>query len=390
MWRSTVFTENENSDQSISEDDDLNEGVHVSLGISADIKGEVQILSQLDMLRDANEVNHERDQTSLSQKSQADTCDEDDVEFPIFANNGDFTYACNSDEDVISDNEITGNCMQLSKRFAYEADNYQKNVHSSIGGNGKDGICTWLAANTESDAFINVKDDADSVSLLSASAKVKRSSKGGLGKTKHKFSIRTHVNNNLYTDTSLVDEIHTSVKEKDMDESKKYGMITELPVLHTHTTTSIAELLDRVQDEHDISKEHTMKYNITEDISEQPSVGRSLLSVDQRYVEDDVECLGSDTSDEDEDNHQVQEHTLAGYKQKTIADQFQEALGAASTNEEGHTYAVPRLRGIGLFGQLQRVMQIEKERDLYSLNNLQRESTLNHMHVLHVIVRLQT
>nr|GEU79160.1 potassium transporter [Tanacetum cinerariifolium] len=83
----------------------------VSFGVPPQRKGEVQILSQLDMLRDANEVVYERSHSSLLKKRQADMCIEDDVEFPIFVNNDEFTFtpekasAYNSDEEIISDDE---------------------------------------------------------------------------------------------------------------------------------------------------------------------------------------------------------------------------------------------------------------------------------------------
>ncbi|KAI3679025.1 hypothetical protein L6452_38332 [Arctium lappa] len=385
MWRSTAFPENENSDQSISEDDDLNGDLpedHVSLGVPAAKKGEVQILSQLDMLRgaDANEAVHQRNQTSLLQKRQADICVEDDVEFPFFANKCEFTYTlqnasvCNSDEEILSDNEVRGNCMQSSKCFTSEADNYQKIGPSSFGVNRKDGVCTWLAANAEADALGDVNNNADSTTFRHASARAKRSCKGGEGKAKRKFSFRTHSHNdNLLTDVSQAYESRTSIKGKEMDELKNDTKAAELPVSHAHSTTSMAELLVRIRDEHDLPEGSTMKYNKTKGTSEQLSVKRSILSMRHRDIDDDPDCLGSDSSDEDEDNHQIQEPIELESRQKTIADQFQEALGAATTNEEGNINAVPRHTGFGLFGKLQRIMQSEKERDSYFLNQFQKE-----------------
>ncbi|KAI3506654.1 hypothetical protein L1887_21215 [Cichorium endivia] len=323
MWRSTSFPENENSDQSISEDDDSNGDVpqyHVSLGIPAEEKGKVQILSQLDMLRDANEVMHERHQTSLLQKRQPDMWVEDDVEFPYFANKSKFTYnpqgasACNSDEEILSDNEVGGNCMQSSKYLTSEGDNCHKIEPSGFSGDIRDGICTWLAAN------VNTEADADSASFHPVSARAKRSFTvpGGQGKAKHKFSFRTQ----LHNDTLFQDE-------------------------------------------------HAVKYNKTKSTSEQLADKRSILSIDHDYIEDDhPDCLSSDSSEEDEDNHQIQGLTVAVPKQKTIADQFHEVLGA---NEEGNMYAVSRHTGFGLFGKLQRVIHREKERDLYFLSKLQKE-----------------
>ncbi|GKC88022.1 hypothetical protein Tco_1148671, partial [Tanacetum coccineum] len=143
--------------------------------------GEVQILSQLDMLRDANEVVRERNHSSLLQKRQADMCVEDDVEFPIFANNDEFTFtpekasAYYSDEEILSDDEGRGNCMQVSRCFTVETDDYRKCGPSNLGGNRKDGICTWLAENAEADALVNVNDNADFAQFHTLSARAKRS-----------------------------------------------------------------------------------------------------------------------------------------------------------------------------------------------------------------------
>ncbi|GKA69694.1 hypothetical protein Tco_0775758, partial [Tanacetum coccineum] len=98
---------------------------------------------------------------------QADMCFEDDVEFPIFANNDEFTFtpekasASNSDEEILSDDDGRCNCMQLSKCFPVGTDDYQKCEPSSFGGNRKDGICTWLAENAEADALVNVNHNAE-------------------------------------------------------------------------------------------------------------------------------------------------------------------------------------------------------------------------------------
>nr|XP_043636655.1 uncharacterized protein LOC122607696 [Erigeron canadensis] len=363
MWR---IPENENSDQSISEDDDMNGDFledHVSLGNPAEKKGEVQILSQLDLLRDANEGIYEGDRTSLFQKRHTDIYAEDDVELPIFANNEEFTYnpgkviACNSDDEIIiSDTE---GC------------NYQKTRPSSFGGSTKDGVCTWLAVNA--DALINVNDNADCTLFRSVSAKAKRSDKGGPAKAKRKFSIRTKPPvDKLVNDMSCVNECDPSIKGKETDELENCLIPAEFPASHAHTTTSMAELLVRVQNEHDLPEGSTIKYNITEEAPEQLAV-RRISSMYPSDIDDDPDCLASDSSEEDEYNHQVQELIIPDPKQKSIADQFQDALGAASTHAEGYMQALPKHTGFGLFGKLQHIMQSEKDRDSYFLNKLQKE-----------------
>ncbi|KAI7757142.1 hypothetical protein M8C21_029495 [Ambrosia artemisiifolia] len=358
MWRSTVFPENETSDQSISEDDDLDEDLledHVSLGYSAEKKGEVQILSQLDMLSgtDANEVILERNHPN-------------DVEYPNFANNDEIIYtsgkasACDSDEESLLKNQGTGN--------------YQ-NINSFSSGGNRKGVCTWLAENAETDALITANDNC--ASFHSLSSKLKRSSKGGQGKAKHKFSIRIQSHNNsLFEDSSDLYESHTSIKEKEMDGMTNYMMPAEFPISHTHSTTSVAELLLRVQGEHDLPEGSTMNvalYNKTEGQSKEGAVERSILSTDHSDIDDDPDCLDSASSEDNEYNYQIQELIMPESKQKTIADQFHEALGATSTHDNDPMYAVAQRTGFGLFGKLKRVMQIEKEKDSIFLNKLHKE-----------------
>ncbi|PWA82812.1 hypothetical protein CTI12_AA174990 [Artemisia annua] len=147
---------------------------------------------------------------------------------------------------------------------------------SSLGGNKKDGICTWLAEYAEADTLVYVNDNADFSQLHPVSARTKRSVFQG----------------------------------KDVDDMKYHVMPAEISVSHTHTMTSMAELLVRVQDEPDLPEGSIIEYN-----------------------------------------HQALEPAMPEAKQKTIADQFHKALVAASTNEDEHMYAVPRNTGHIHFGK---------------------------------------
>ncbi|XP_076915151.1 uncharacterized protein LOC143574396 [Bidens hawaiensis] len=185
------------------------------------------------MLRgtDANEVIHERNHASLLHKVQLDTCVEDDVEFPNFANKDEITY---------------------TSEKASVADNHLKMNPFSFRGN-TNGVCTWLAENAEADALVNENDDSDCASFHSLSSKLKRSSKGGQGKAKRKFSIRAQSHDDsLFKDSSGAYESHTSIKGKEMDGMTNHMMPAGFPISHTHSTTSVTELLLRVQDERDI------------------------------------------------------------------------------------------------------------------------------------------
>ncbi|XP_035830538.1 uncharacterized protein LOC110865740 isoform X1 [Helianthus annuus] len=169
---------------------------------------------------------HSRSRSQTSER-QIDTCVEDDVKFPNFVNKDEITCilgeasACDFDEEILFKNQGTGDCKQLSTSFTSEADNdnYQ-NINPFISGGNR---------------------------------------KGGQGKAKHKFSIRTQSHkDNLNKDSSDVYESHTLVKEKEMDGMTNYMTPARFPISHTHSTTSVAELLLRVQIEHDLPEGSTV------------------------------------------------------------------------------------------------------------------------------------
>ncbi|GJY75756.1 hypothetical protein Tco_0480872 [Tanacetum coccineum] len=285
---------------------------------------------------------------------QADMCVEDDVEFPIFANNDEFTFtpekasASNSDEEILSDDDGRCNCMQLSKCFPVGTDDYQKCEPSSFGGNRKDRICTWLAENAEADALVNVNHNAEI---------------GGKDKAKHKFSFRRQSHTDIFKDISHVFESDALIKGKEVDDMNNYLMPEEMLVSHTHTTTSMAELLVRVQDEPDLPEGSIVEYNETKSTSRQLAVKRSIPSQNHSDIDDDLDCLRSESSEEDE---VLQPSSSRTCHARIQTEDFHEALGTASTNEEEHMYAAPIYTGW-------RVMHREKERDTYFLNKLPSE-----------------
>ncbi|KAJ0561197.1 hypothetical protein HanHA300_Chr06g0220131 [Helianthus annuus] len=213
-------------------------------------EGDVEILSQLDMLRGTGYA------ILVSLLRQIDTCVEDDVKFPNFVNKDEITCilgeasACDFDEEILFKNQGTGDCKQLSTSFTSEADNdnYQ-NINPFISGGNRKGVCTWLAENAD----INVTNNCASFHSLSSKLRC------GQGKAKHKFSIRTQSHkDNLNKDSSDVYESHTLVKEKEMDGMTNYMTPARFPISHTHSTTSVAELLLRVQIEHDLPEGSTV------------------------------------------------------------------------------------------------------------------------------------
>ncbi|KAA8543125.1 hypothetical protein F0562_021380 [Nyssa sinensis] len=169
MWRKNTFPENQDSDQSISEEEDLASDwpeICISLGGPAEKK--------------------------------VDTCDqkqtcfsiEDDVEIPIFHNEGDFFHSprkasmCNFVEKNISDDE-ENNLFSTSG-----AKDFHKVSLLNIKGKNQDGACTWSEVTKEAEALVHLNENAGCPSSHSVFSKVNRSRKGGQGKVKPKFSFR--------------------------------------------------------------------------------------------------------------------------------------------------------------------------------------------------------
>lgn len=155
-------------------------------------------------------------------------------------------------------------------------------------------------------------------------------------------------------------------------------MTAELAIRHDSTQHSMVELLDCFQD-NDAQPLGTEKQ--TKRKGAQLAFKRGISLLGDRNIDDDPEGLDSGSSNDDEDKHQNLKLIIPESKRKTMVDRFQEALGAASTSDEGHLIALPSHSSIGLFGKLQQVMQREKERDVDFSNRLLMEDKEKSMDV---------
>lgn len=151
------------------------------------------------MLRDGCELGQGTNHTIFTHKRQTDICTEDDVEFPIFTNTNEDHFlclprgaACNSDEDIISDDEVRENKVRSTKFITSGAENCQKIPPPTSGSTRDAEACTWSAANREAEALLHLNENAGRFSFRPVFAKGTMSSKGGQGKAKPKFSFHAH------------------------------------------------------------------------------------------------------------------------------------------------------------------------------------------------------
>ncbi|CAL5437180.1 unnamed protein product [Camellia sinensis] len=383
MWRKANFAGNQDSDQSISEDEDLAHGCSencIALGGTTERKGGLQIQSQLEVLRDTHERDHGTTTAILFNQRQTCFSSEDEVEIPVFHDKGDFISAptmasmCNLGEEIISDDEKIGHGIPGSEKQGAE--------------------CTWSAVTKEAEALVHLIENARSSTLHAVTSNVNRPCKGARGKAKAKskskskflFRFRSHkadiplsqeleTADNRTTENSMVELLENFQGEK-MEQSEIFDMPAEVATGHELPEHSMAELLDNYQEKTGLPLENSKMYTRMKGRSEQPIDERNISPSGERNMdkEDPPEALDSGSSSDDEANVQNLGLIIPESKQKTMTDKFQEAFGSAAINDEGPHFA---LHDIGIFAKLQRVMQSEKKREMDFLKKLQTGASSN-------------
>ncbi|XP_059625705.1 uncharacterized protein LOC132268855 isoform X2 [Cornus florida] len=410
MWQKNNFAENQDSDQSISEEEDCSPdwpGNCISLGGPAE-KGGLQIQSQLEILRDT--CGHGKTGFFI----------EDEVELPFFHNEGDLVRSprrastCKLDGEIFFDEELHNKFhfliqKHLTLAMVFEvkknavlstlpstsgAKDFQKVNPQSFGNESQNEVCTWSTVAKEAKALVHLNENAGCSSSQAFSSKTNWFSKAGRGKAKPKFSFRfqSHKGDSWPVDSkdgndmphkllenidhitmehSVADRVGT-FQGKKMEQLKIYAAPTELAVGHNYAEHSMAELLDGYQESNDLVQRN-FKMNTKTRGKMVQLVKRSIPLLDSGNMDDNnpPETLDSGTSSDEEANVQNLNLIIPESIRKTIAEQFHEALGAASMHGEGPLFALPRQLGVGLFGKLQRVMHSEKERDMDFLKRLQ-------------------
>ncbi|XP_055813388.1 uncharacterized protein LOC129882913 isoform X5 [Solanum dulcamara] len=359
--------EKQDSDQSFSEEEDMGDDKWMTndncLSGSVGNKGGIGVLSQLELLTDVKRLHHPTDtmnshqllQLHSCQQRQTGLCKEDDVEVPFFkSQDGGFinkndhwmALSCSLDEEFCHVSRMTSTCNSEEEIVSDDE------MRPSTDGNFKrDGKSTMpkVSADCKSGVFLNK--DAGCSLLCGASSKSNRSSKGSSSKSKPKFLFQSRpqkkdfalvVHDSCETCTPLsvlplnaeldmqrkniesLDDLLESYGGNEVQQFEENLVSSEVAVVHHPNEHSMAEVLDHFQ--------HT---------SFLPR-GNSKMKVPQILK--------------------------SAIPQRTMADQFHLVLGAVSTNER---LSIARPKQFGLSGRLQQVMQCEKDRDTYFLEKSQ-------------------
>ncbi|KAH7578586.1 hypothetical protein JRO89_XS01G0401900 [Xanthoceras sorbifolium] len=328
---------------------------------------------------------------------------------------------CNSDEEVISDHEDNNVLFKVTPGGKMS---HKDEVHNFVCGK-QDGESTWSAVSKETEALICLNENVFCSSSHSAYTKTNKSCKGSImlmcppfmlhkgsqdknwpvgspsiaqmiklycgsikSKSKPKFSFRfqlhkgglspTLISKNDNSLPSEVDKVPGKLKTIDQEECSIINILedlhgnkaeqsesvpTEVEDLHWSSKRTMADLLDGLQDNSSLLRRNSKMYTSATKKKVQAVEKRISLLGDRTIDSEDLpEFVDSRSSSDDEVNYQNLKLVVPEMKKQTIADRFQEALGATSSDAV-MLMAVPRPSGIGLFGRLQQIMQSEKSID---------------------------
>ncbi|KAL3827846.1 hypothetical protein ACJIZ3_016648 [Penstemon smallii] len=427
MYEGPACQENQDSDQSLSEEEEDLDGNWIentiSLGGPADNKGGVQVLSQLDILRDSHKL-HLADRVSISSPERKTGFCVDEVENPLINDENDYTRhprrtrACHSSEGIMY-LPTMASVSHPDEEIISDDEKVSPHTHEIA----EENVCgTWSEANREVDALVCLHEIVASSSSHGVSLRENKLSKGGnrtKGRPKFLFHYQSH-----NKDLSVVSDVNEKTPSKNFPMPDEIGAVTqgdmnkimaesqlicndneseqqeniivpsELTYKHDSKEHSMAEFLDCFQErsgllrgslETDVNRRGRRDKIVS--VRNMFTLDRENLDDDDDDVDDLPEALGSGpTTPSDDENLLLPENPQSPKSNisKTMADQFHEALGTVSVIDERPTFAFPRPSS-GLFGKLQQVMQSEKERDTLYLKNLSSETnarTCIHVRIL--------
>lgn len=416
MWRQKIFPGDEDSDQSISDEEDFNVDLRascVSLGGPSEKEEVAQLQSQLDMLKGTHGVPWGRIAGNLSPKKQINVFAEDEVEMPKFPDEVGFIFSprkastCNSDEEAISSNEKANALPKFSLTPGVKT--FQKDGFHDFGSGRLDEENTWSVVSKEAKALVRLNENALCSSSSQPTCKVNKSGKGIQSKSKPKFSFRFQSHREGLSSPSIskddnstpckVDELPERIETADCEKHSIAGLLEgfsgkkarqsemvpdEVEDPHWCDDHSAAEHLDGLWDNSSLLRRNSKMNSRTRGKRMQVFSRRSISQLGDRTIDcEDLEPLGSGSSSDDEANYQNPKPAVPEVKRQTIVDRFQEAFGTTSRDEAAFV-AVPRSFGVGLFGKLQQVMQSEKETDVDFLKLQTRVSPNNEPTCLNV------
>ncbi|CAH9111475.1 unnamed protein product [Cuscuta epithymum] len=327
-------TESEDSDQSISEDEDIDykwSTSCVSLGSPADNKGNIGILSQLETLKDL----HKLDCTSMvipeSPERRNELCIDDDVELPVFNNEHHFSVAssCNPDEEIGLFPVLEGICNSEEETVS---DDEKLNV-------------------------VSVKCETESILYEHTEAFYSNNEKSGCSLVCGISPKHIHPTNDphMLGKSGLKDSLG-NMQENEIELIGNDAAPSDIATEHKSSERSMAELLDCFQEKRSLQLGNSVKYY---------NINRTRIT---HFPRRNISPLGDRGADDDDipssDGEEIPQVLKAVVPETTIADQFHEALGSATRNDGIPHVLTTGKHCSGLFFNLQRVMLSEKERDL--------------------------
>ncbi|RAL45094.1 hypothetical protein DM860_015500 [Cuscuta australis] len=396
--RATMLpTGKEDSDQSISEDEDIDYNWTrncVSIGIASDDKqGNIGILSQLETLKDVHKLGCTSMGTTETQERQNKLCVDDDVELPVFNNENHVSVAsaCNSDEEIgffpvldcicNSDEEIISDDEKLnvgSLKCERESTLSRASKHSEAFYFNDENFGCSLVCGISSDPInpANGRQQRVKHRCLLHFDRERGAIHSVVGGESSKCSISSQfpLNEELCTDPHIIEKNILGDSLFNMQENKieltgndmaRSDLATELK----SSERSMAELLDCFQEKKRLQLGNPMKLN---NINE-----TGVKNFSRRIVSTLGEGIAIDDNIPSSDDEETPQVLKAFVPKKTIADQFDEALGSATRNGGISLFSAPELHCSGLFVNLQRVILSEKESDQIFMNHMSKDTVLD-------------
>ncbi|KAL5561515.1 hypothetical protein UlMin_031262 [Ulmus minor] len=400
MWRQQAPQENPDSDQSISDEEDL--GVDwpancVSLAGSSEKKEGLELLSRLEILKGIHEG--ETRISNLSDEKQKSLIFEDDVVIPDSGDEVELICSskegltCNSDEEVISDDEGENLLSNLST--TPEPQKFPKDAMHGFGTEKVESSYSWSAVSREAEELMHLNKSASCYSHPKKSYRGKgkakfsfrfQSNKEGLlcsSKDESSLSLNIHEvpkrfdAKELITNDNTVAELLEDIQD---EEENLPEIVPEVEALgNACIEKSMAELLDGCHHKYSPLRENYDTHTRTRGKKVKLVTKKNIYLLEDRVAnsEDSAELVGSGSSSDSETSDKELPLAIPTMKKQTIVDQFQEALGSTSLNEERTLVTVHKPLRSGLFWKLQQVMQSEKERDMDFLKTFQNRASQN-------------
>ncbi|XP_019053553.1 PREDICTED: uncharacterized protein LOC104599019 isoform X2 [Nelumbo nucifera] len=408
MWRQNCFSENEDSDQSISDGEDPED--EKSLCRPERTKDQLPVLSQLETLKECerppgvgiDELGFGREKSWRSfQKHMGASFEESELP-GLHDGKGENAFAHKSyDEERISDDEDYNMVSKFS--VISGANKFQKDHLHILENENKNESCIQSAVLKEANKFLFSHKEDGNYSFHTANSETRKIWKGR-SKVKPRFSIRHWLHKEatppllmmkdednksssvpkLYEGLgnlehkvmghSMTELLEGLQEEKETQSDLHLGSVERVTPGHGNLEHSMTEFLNGFQGQN-CELKRTYKMNSkTKGRKLWPGAKRNISHLGDRILQNEElhELIISETSSEDEANDQNQlKLTTVEIKGQTMADRFQEALIASAATEGGSFYVTSKKIGTGYYGRLQQVMQAEKERHMEFLKQVQ-------------------